>query len=264
MSMVPSSNGPAVDLSTRKWLDGLVIEGALLDAASRSLMERAITKCLRVTPCGLVHDVARGLGAPPDLALLAGSVSEVFYAVCSLTDDLQDGDAEPYLGPIPPALAWNMQSHLLCLLAVRANELASKLKETRRRDLVTKIYATGAAMLLGQRLELTRDSWTIETYEKVARLSAGEQFGLHLLLGALAADVEPEPLRRWGRAFGTLLQLVADVESQDSRLVRFPTEERGELCSRLTRELERASLGLEDRVREHAQWLIARCHRVTR
>ena len=234
----------------------------MLDDPSRRLMERAIAKCLKVTPGGLVHDLARDLGARPELALLAGSVSELFYAVCSLTDDLQDGDAEPYLGSIAPALALNVQSHLLCLLAVRADEMVQALGTVECRGLVVEIYRTGAAMLHGQRMELVRDPWTVETYEAVARFSAGEQFGMHLVLGALAAGVDPEPWLRLGRSYGSLLQLVADNESRDPRLEALAADEVAALRDRLTRELERDSLGLGDRARDHAQRLMERCQRV--
>jgi len=254
------SNNPAVDLSTRRWLDRLVTEGELLDTASRAIMDRAITRCLKVSPGGLVHDLARGLNASPTLALLAGSVSEVFYAVCSLTDDLQDGDAEQYLGPISPALALNVQSHLLCLVAVRANELETEIGSDRSGQLVLDVYRTGAAMLLGQRMEIARDPWTVGVYETVARLSAGEQFGTHLAIGAAAARVDTAPWRQLGRSYGTLLQLVADRESRDPRLEVFPAQEVRDLLSRLIRELERDSCGLGDQAHEHAQKLVARCH----
>ena len=260
-TIMPSSNNPSVSLATRRWLDRLAQEGILLDPESRNLVERAINKCSRENPAGLVHDLARDLGAQSDLALLAGSVSEVFYAVCSLTDDLQDGDAEAYLGPISPALGLNVQSHLLCLVAVRAGELAREIGGEAGMDLVVDIYRTGAAMLNGQRMEIARDPWNIKVYETVARLSAGEQFSTHLALGALAAHADPAPWRRLGRAYGTLLQLVADHESADLRLAKLPADDVKELWSRLTAELERDSLGLGDHAHEHTLRLLKRCPR---
>jgi hypothetical protein len=258
---MPASNNPSVGLATRRWLERLERERILLDPISRNLIERAVTKCLRVSPAGLVHDLARDLGARPDLAVLAGSVSEVFYAVCSLTDDLQDGDTEDYLGPISPALRLNIQSHLLCLVAVRAGELAREIGGEAGMDLVVDVYRTGAAMLNGQRMELIRDPWNAEVYETVARLSAGEQFGTHVALGALAARVDPAPWRHLGRAYGTLLQLVADYESADPRLTELPAGDVKDLWSRLTGELERDSLGLGDHAHEQALRLLKRCPR---
>ena len=246
-----SNNSPSVGLATRAWLGRLSQEGMLLDRQSWDPIQRALDKCRQVSPAGMVHDLALRLGASAERALLAGSVSELFYAACSLTDDLQDGDTDAYLGDLPFALRLNAQSHLLCLVAARVRDLSL--------DLVADIYRTGAAMLTGQRIEISRDPWNVEAYEKVARLSAGEQFGTHLSLAAIAAGKDEAPWRQFGRAWGMLLQLVADREARDPRLLSLDEREVGDLWQRSTEDLRQASFPLGEMVQEQVKGLLERC-----
>jgi hypothetical protein len=241
---VPSSlNNPAVSRCTRAWLGEISETGTLLDAECRILVQTVLDKVRDVHPGGLVFSLSRELDVDEERALVAGSVCEMFYAACSVTDDLQDGDTDVYLGAVPMPLRINAQVQLLSLVAVRLAGLAETLDRSVRGALIVDPYRTLAIMLTGQRLELVRDPWNIAAYERVARLSAGEQFGTYFRIAAAAANVDPGPWVEYGRSFGTLLQIVTDDETEDARLRCLPSDEVARLCRTAVDDLSRGWSG---------------------
>lgn len=234
-------------------------EEEVLDFGSLALMEKSIAECLRVNPAGMVHDLAIDLGASSEIALLTASVVEMFYAVCSLTDDIQDGDATAYLGDASLALQINTLTHLLCLVAVRCQELEVLLESRRGSEIVTEVYRVGATMLTGQRMEIERSPWKIEQYERVARMSAGVQYGLYFQLAAACAEVEEVAWIEFGRAFGALLQLVSDMESEDLRLTVLDRGDTASLKICLIHELRDVAVPLGDFAILLGEGLIQRC-----
>ncbi len=207
----------------------------------------------------MVFDLSVSLGARLDTALMAGSVAEMYYSVCSLTDDIQDGEVDDYLGDVSFSLQINAASHLLCLIAVRAEEFSQSLDIEDGSAIVSRLYRTGAAMLNGQQMEIIRDPWNVETYETVALLSAGEQFGSYHWLAAIAADVPTRPWAEFGRAFGALLQYVTDHESNDSRLTALPRDDALSLQSRMINRLESSAVAIGDEAQQRVQDIVDRC-----
>ena len=257
--MHTNRNTPAVGLETRRWLYKKAREEDVLDLGSLTLIEKSIAKCARVSPAGMVHDLAIHLGAPSETALLTASVVEMFYAVCSLTDDIQDGDATAYLGDVPLPLQINALTHLLCLVAVRCQDLEALIKSRRSSEIVTEVYRVGATMLTGQRVEIERSPWKIEQYERVARMSAGVQYGLYFQLAAECAEAEEVAWIDFGRAFGTLLQLASDMESEDLRLTVLDKNDTVFLKDGLIRELRDVAAPLGDFAVLLAEGLVRRC-----
>lgn len=234
-------SNPEVGLVTRKWLVALSVQGQLLDQVTLELLLRVIDSCRSTSPCGTVCYLTRKLNPSSQLALVAGSISELFYAVCSYTDDLQDGDTDSYLSDVPTAIKLNIQAHLNCLVAVRGADLTCELKSNEGLEMIVDIFKTGAKMLNGQRKEIERKAWTIEQYEEVGRRIAGDQYGTQLRLAAVAAGVNPSSWAALGLAYGTLLQLVVDFESKDPRLFVFAPHEIARLQNKLSDELNWAT-----------------------
>jgi hypothetical protein len=234
-------NNPAVNLATRRWLGAQAREGELLDRPCWNTIQKAIDKCKPNNPGGMVHDLALELGAASEAALVAGSIAEMFYAVCSFTDDIQDGDADAYLPGVPLSLQLNAQSQLLCIIAVRVRELGPLIGDRAADDIALDLYRTGAAMLTGQHLEITREPWNAGSYERVARLSAGRQFGHYYFVAAATGGADREPWVELGRCLGALMQLIIDRESNDERLLQLPGPDIEQLETTFTGELDRAA-----------------------
>lgn len=225
--MVLPYNNPMVGLATRAWINSLAEQGDVLDPDCAALVTVALEACSRVHPGGMVHDLSVREGVKSELALLAGSVAQLFYAACSATDDLQDGDSGRYFdSTVPLALRLNAQLQLVCAVSLRLEELLAATctaDEAARR--VLNPYRVLSIMLTGQRLELTRQPWGTSQYERVARLSAGEQFAFYFSLVAVVAGTPLNFHSTLGAAFGSLLQLVVDCESRDERLTCLPPDE---------------------------------------
>ncbi|MFW5878752.1 MAG: hypothetical protein ACOCVR_02945 [Myxococcota bacterium] len=220
--MLPMTvNNPAVALTRRRWLRRLMNEG-LLTEDMLDLLGRVVEHANGVSPCGAVHDIALGLGASPERSLRVAALAELFYAVCSFTDDIQDGDAGAYLGEVPLSRQINTQSHLLCFIAVCLDEL---FPGEQGRDLLVELYRTGALMLQGQDMELTRVTWDVERYHEVALLSGGHQFALYFQLAAEGAEQDGTAWSKLGLPFGSLLQMGIDLVQQDERLLLLPMAE---------------------------------------
>jgi hypothetical protein len=135
----------------------------------------------------------------------------------------------------------NAQVQILSLVAVRLHELARQIDPDLGRELLLEPYRTLSIMLTGQRMELVRNPWDIATYEAVARLSAGEQFGTYMRIAVAAGEKTADVWIEYGRAFGTLLQIVTDLESKDPRLTKLPVNLVTDLCNRIQNELTCAS-----------------------
>ena len=228
------SPSPAVDLCTRGWLLELERSSDVLDEGSRELVERALDRALEVTLAGFVFRLALALGAERDRALEAASFAELFYAGCSTVDDVQDGEAGDYLGELPPALRVNAAFMLLTLAMARLGELCPQL--------VAPCFLRATAMLTGQRLELLRQGWSVETYRRVARLSAGSEIRVMVAVAAVAAGLAHEPLEPAADALGELIQIETDRRTGDPRLLALPAREvaayEAEVRGRLARALE--------------------------
>jgi len=216
--MWSQSNNPSVSLETRRWLGELAAQGDRLDRESWATIQRAVEACASVHPGGLVMDLSLALGAGDEAARVAGSCAEVFYVVCSLTDDIQDGDTGSYLEGVSLPLAVNAQAHLLCLAANRVIGLEPWIGRAHARALVVTMYETGASMLTGQHREITRRDWGLDAYERVAHLSAGRQFAFYLELAASVAGADPRPWSSFGSSVGRVVQLARDHETGDERL----------------------------------------------
>jgi len=236
-------NNPAVSLCTRAWLGEISESRTLLDAECRLLLQPVLDKVKAVHPGGLVFSLARELGVDEERAFVAGSVCEMFYAACSVTDDLQDGDTDAYFGAVPMPLRINAHAQLLSLVAVRLAELVETLEPEQRCALMLEPYRTLSIMLTGQRLELTRDPWDIAAYERVARLSAGEQFGTYFRIAVAPAGLSADPWVEYGRSFGALLQMVTDAETGDTRLLGLPRDQSVRLGECLIIEVSRGANG---------------------
>jgi len=234
--------------------------GTVLDKPSWEILQPILDKTRGVHPGGLVYGLALDLGGSDPRALLAGSVCEMFYSACSVTDDLQDGDTDEYLGHVPLPLRINVQVQLICLVAVRLNELALWVSPDLGRSLLVDAYRTLSIMLTGQRLEITRDPWNKRSYEKVAELSAGTQFELYMKIAAAAADHSPDDLARLGHAIGTFLQHTTDEETDDDRLLTLGPVASSNLRSRFALELKTAAAKCESEfINREIDGLLKRC-----
>jgi hypothetical protein len=256
-------NNPAVNLENRRWLEHLSRDGVLVDKVSCESLTRIVGNGIKNNPSGLVFELAWATGATRDSAMMAACASELFFAVCSYTDDLQDGDSAAYLPDLSLAVQLNLQAHLFCLLTIRVNELASRPDVSRKTDIVNDLYRAGAAMLTGQRWEIVRDEWNLQVYEDVARRIAGDQYGIHFRLAAFAADSDLEQWHAFGKAYGSLLQLVVDNETGDERLLVLGEVQWRRLLSRLVADLEEASTPLDEMSRKYAKALLRRCPKDT-
>lgn len=252
-------NNPQVSLETRRWLGELARQAILLDKDSRELMISILDHCLQTSPCGMVFDLTIHHGATQEKARVVSSISEIFYAVCSYTDDLQDGDADRYFTGTSFAVQLNVQTHLHCLLTVRLQDLARTMTDGAGLDALVDIFKYGAAMLCGQRIELLRDPWNIEIYEEVARRIAGYQYGAHFSLIAHGAGARSDKWAPLGIAYGTLLQLIVDYETSDERLLVLEQHEISRLQARLVEQLLGLSRQNSQTVQKYVEALIKRC-----
>lgn len=211
-------SNPFVSQQTRRWLFEVAKSGdPCVDEPSLPLLHCALRKCIHEHPGGMIYALAQALGAEEHRAIIASTAVELFYCAASLTDDLQDGETEGYFGAHPLPLRLNTQAHLIGLAGHRAGQL----EDAKVRGLVAALFHTCATMLVGQRMELTRSPWNPGVYEQVARLSAGAQFAAYVKLALGAARKEDETLVDLGYSIGTLVQIIEDWQTGDSRWVCF-------------------------------------------
>lgn len=257
--MFDLGKNPAIGLENRKWLVKMSADNYFLDDISRDIIIRVLDKCRKYSPCGTVYEIAMSCGSTKEMAEKGAAISEMFYALCYFTDDIQDGDTDEYMYDVPFSIRLNTQAQMLCLMVKRVQEMARKMAPKDGLEMVVDIYGTGAAMLNGQRKELARAPWNIEVYEEVARLSAGEQYAVHFGLAARAAGAETEVWRRFGRAFGTLLQVVVDAETGDERLTMLEAEKVVVLKKKAIAELKEASIPIREKTKRYQEALLDRC-----
>ncbi|HEY3451231.1 MAG TPA: hypothetical protein VGK67_33040 [Myxococcales bacterium] len=225
-----------VELHTRRFLEGLIASGDL-DRPSVGLLQEALARAADAHPGAFVHLLADALGAPPEAALEAGSLAQMFYAAASLTDDLQDADQADALARRDPRLQLNALAQLLCATAARAASLSRAVGDRGAVAALSATFQAGVAMLTGQRLELAGGTWTSARYRKVAELSAGRQFEAYLAMSALAAGASPARLTGLGRPLGLLLQLHHDLRTRDRRVRGLSSRSIGTLRSAARRQL---------------------------
>jgi hypothetical protein len=137
------------------------------------------------------------------------------------------------------SIRMNAQLQLMCLVSLRLEELWVALGERARCGWAVELNYNRvlALMLTGQRLELTRDGWGAGAYQRVAELSAGEQYAFYFRLIAAASDGRMNEWSETGHALGTLLQLVADWESADERLMSLGQDTAVEFRTRFTHKI---------------------------
>ncbi len=252
-------NTPAVNLANRKWLAKLGRNGEILDFSSKEYLFRILERCKPYSPCGLVFDLALQLGATRQYAMNAACASELFFAVCSYTDDIQDGDTTMYFEDTPQSIHINFMAQLFCLFSVRLAGMTHVRATPEDMNLAQAVFSAGSAMLTGQRKEILRETWDCTVYEEVARRIAGDQYSIHFRLAAHSARADVETWARLGKAYGTLLQLIVDQETGDPRLLVIKQRERGRLKDKLARELVEASASLSTAADNIAQALLQRC-----
>lgn len=210
---------PYVSQQTRAWLSVLADRGDVIDIPSVSLLWPALRACHAKHPGGFCYEMALAMGTEQSVAASVASACEIFYTACSLSDDIQDGDASAYL-PERLSLQINAQGHLLALIAERIATLPIASGHADR--WVTEAYHILAQMVMGQHREIVRCPWTVQDYARVARLSAGTQMGLYVGLVGWASGAHPHQIaamRAWGGCFGACLQVVWDHYEMDDRLL---------------------------------------------
>jgi hypothetical protein len=259
---VLTANNPAVNLETRRFLRSLVDERLGLDEPCVALLETAIDRSRHVSPSGWVYLLADSLGAGRDDAIEAASFAEMYYAMCSFTDDVQDGDAPSYMPHDDPRLDINTLAQLICATVVRGGRLASRLDSGRASSELTHAFLAGVTMLRGQRIELLRENWSTASYRTVAELSGGRQFEVYFRLAALAADHAPDPFIPLSDPLGILVQIFHDRTSMDDRLLCLPEAEVAALIDSAFTALGSASREVPDPARPVIDMMLEHAHQL--
>lgn len=206
--MHPSNN--YVGSCTRSFLDGEIG----LCKEQFDLIETVLAHIRPTSPCGLIHGLSLGFGASLSRATDAAVAVELFYAACSLADDIQDGEAG-YAG-VDVAHRLNTQLMILCASFVALSKVSS----------VSSFGMGGIQMLQGQALEIAPNRPnTIDAYAKYSDGIAGAAFETYLGLVAVIVNdtwnICDLPftilLRRYGRSMGNLIQIMTDQETKDPR-----------------------------------------------
>jgi hypothetical protein len=242
-----NANNPAVHLETRRFLYRLIDEESALDEPCAALLTKALERVKDVSPSGWVFLLADALGARREDAIEAASFAEMYYAMCSFTDDVQDGDAQGYMGDADDGILVNTLAQLICVTVVRGGRLAARFGNRRTVHELSQAFLAGAVMLRGQRMELLREGWSVESYRKVAVLSAGRQLDVYFRLAALAAGVSPEPFFGLSDPLGILVQMKHDRETSDERLIGLPAADVQALAESALRDLRHAVLEAPER-----------------
>lgn len=244
----PENNRPAIALATRRSLQRWRARG-WLDSPSVSLVERVLDKSRPGSLSLWVHELALELGAPLEAALNHASAAELLYAAIDFTDDVEDGDAGKCLPDVSLPVSINASAHLFVLAWRGLSELDAALS--------SEIAALVSGMFCGQRGELTREGWSIEAYERMARATGGLQIEAYARIAAHAARVDAEALARPTAALGVLIHLAADERSQDPRLFLLPEPDRERLRVRAGLELDEELRALPPQAVERMRSVIA-------
>jgi hypothetical protein len=246
--LIPTSDNLAVGLETRRGLRRWVAAG-MLDEPSATLVERALDKSRSTSASGWALRLAQALGAPEDRAMHAAVVSEWVYATVDVTDDVQDGDAFCYLA-VPPAVQINLSVHLVALALYAASSFCDL-------ELTRQASALFSRMACGQRLEIARDDWSVESYERMARLTGSCQFELYFRVCAWAAGSDPTSLLALAQPLGILIHMAADGQSHDPRLGSLEPADTRALRSRACSELAVAQAAIPVAARRALATLLA-------
>ena len=220
-----NANNPAVNLETRTFLRGLIDSEEGLDKGSVDLLEKVLEKVKDISPSGWVFMLAQAQGASFDAAIKAASFSELYYAMCSFTDDVQDNDAAQYMHESDNRILINTLAQIICVTVVRGLNLSFDSKNANVSPEILQAFLNGAVMLRGQRIEITRQNWSVARYKTVALLSGARQFDVYFRMASLAAKSSPEPFLRLSNPLGILIQVWHDKKSKDERLLGLPEDE---------------------------------------
>jgi hypothetical protein len=218
------------------------------------MVDAALERVRSGSPAGWVYFLAESLGARHDDAMAAASFCEMYYAMCSYTDDVQDGDAASYMPETDGRLLVNTVAQIICLTATRGCILAERFREEDVLEEVSFAFRTGATMLTGQRIEIVREGWNVDSYRQVAVMSGGRQFDVYFRMASLAAGVSSEPFLHLSDPMAILVQMMHDRESEDERLLGLPPEDVQGLREQARHDLEQAAA----RVPEESRNVIAR------
>lgn len=229
MAFDPSAH--AVHLGTRCRVRKRVAAGDL-DEASADLIEKALDKSLPHGLCGFVQRLARALGATAEDALDAGSLAELAYAAVDLADDVEDGDAQAYLGVLP----WPAQVNLATQLVALALAEAADVERRWGVPIAAEAATTLVRAACGQRVEILREGWSADSYVRAAE-AMGQMLGLFMWVAAAAARREAAPLLGLVRPLGILFLIRSDEASGDPRWLGL-----GEEQMRSTREFARGNV----------------------
>lgn len=233
---------PLVSEVTMSWLQSQAQGSRVIDEYTLEIARRVLEQSFDDQPGGFMYEVATAMGASEERALMGASFCQLFYSTASLTDDIQDGDADLYLSDVPFELRINVQSHMIGLFGMRAGELEQLF---RINGIVSDVFRVVSLMLCGQRAELARDPWTFDDYIRVAELSAGEQHALYFRISCYAAG--RNDIQRWnsfGEKLGRLGQLAVDLRDSDSRITYFSDTDISEIRQKWAREALDAARGL--------------------
>ncbi|MBE6396686.1 MAG: hypothetical protein E7046_06760 [Lentisphaerae bacterium] len=158
---------------------------------------------------------------------------ECFHKASLIHDDIQDCDEERYGRPtvwkehgLPVAIAagdW---------LVAHGYELIANSGFTNAIDMVKATVGSHIALCEGQGDDLMGVAQSVgEDYISVCERKTGEAFALAAELGALAAEADPIPYRRYGLDFGVVFQVRDDMSDGET------PGSVGEVLERLEKEL---------------------------
>lgn len=201
------------------------------------------------SPSGMVYGLIMDGNGDDDIAEMCGVAVELWYAACSLTDDIQDGESE-YAGKTLSEQI-NVQSILICL----SFTLFSKL------GLSNYVSNSGVEMLKGQYIDIAYKKITAEDYCILSRAIGGKAFGTYFLTcarGIYGIDVEKmNGYRIFGEAYGFLLNIIVDRDTKDKRWCNLENYEKNWILDRavsyfetiaVEKDFEKIKRGLLDRV----------------
>lgn len=208
-------------------------------------VESVLSKIRSTSPSGMIYDLARSCGADEKHSEYAAVSVELFYAACSLTDDIQDEEAE-YAGE-SVATQVNAQSMIICASFMSLSRLSA----------CESFGCSGIKMLTGQSIELSQAGQpTIETYSEISECIAGAAFESYFGLIATALikttsvyvpSLDIGIMRRckeYGRALGNLIQVVTDQESKDERWLGIDVDDQAQYLTKVLQEYKKASIDM--------------------
>lgn len=196
---------------TRSYLNDLkTISPGHMDA-----YDRVLSHIRPNSPCGLIHSLCLKEGAEIERSNLMAISAELFYAACSLTDDIQDGESD-YAGKTL-AQQVNIQASIIC----------AAFSIFGRMGLSSSIGDYGVAILDGQHIELSK-TLDINLYAEYTLKIAGLPFGIYMAM-VPTAKRDLKNVEHWydyGKYLGKAIQICTDHETKDPRWHRLSKPER--------------------------------------